>query len=185
MSAIFTFRYSYIHTCLSGMNHICHTQTLSYSPSTPSLSSSEYETIFNAGITRCTQFACYLWKDVVLFERTAASILFLDPDFEIYAFFCSSVQTPMLPHASNFISPHCTVVGPRLADTSYRDDPTPSRGSQLPRAAALITSSLGFVHDLRAGMLEPDNVRGIPLDMDQYTRLFGTARIPTQVRVTL
>lgn len=29
-------------------------------------------------------------------------------------------------------------------------------------------------------MLEPDNVRGIPLDMDQYTRLFGTARIPTQ-----
>ncbi|KAI5119672.1 hypothetical protein M0805_009617 [Coniferiporia weirii] len=60
------------------------------------------------------------------------------------------------------------------------DDPTPSRGSQLPRAAALITSSLGFIHDLRAGMLEPDNVRGVPLDMDQYTRLFGTARIPTQ-----
>ncbi len=31
-------------------------------------------------------------------------------------------------------------------------------------------------------MLEPDNMRGIPLDMDQYTRLFGTARIPTEVR---
>lgn len=30
-------------------------------------------------------------------------------------------------------------------------------------------------------MLEPDTVRGIPLDMDQYTRLFGTARIPTDV----
>ncbi|KAH9948648.1 acyltransferase ChoActase/COT/CPT [Amylocystis lapponica] len=59
------------------------------------------------------------------------------------------------------------------------DDPTPSRGSQLPRAASLIVSSLGFIHDLRAGMLEPDTMRGIPLDMDQYTRLFGTARIPT------
>ena len=31
-------------------------------------------------------------------------------------------------------------------------------------------------------MLEPDHMRGIPLDMDQYTRLFGTARIPTEVR---
>lgn len=31
-------------------------------------------------------------------------------------------------------------------------------------------------------MLEPDAVRGLPLDMDQYTRLFGTARIPTDVR---
>ena len=31
-------------------------------------------------------------------------------------------------------------------------------------------------------MLEPDHMRGTPLDMDQYTRLFGTARIPTEVR---
>ncbi|KZT65330.1 acyltransferase ChoActase/COT/CPT [Daedalea quercina L-15889] len=59
------------------------------------------------------------------------------------------------------------------------NDPTPDRGSQLPRAASLILSSLGFIHDLRAGMLEPDTIRGTPLDMDQYTRLFGTARIPT------
>lgn len=62
-----------------------------------------------------------------------------------------------------------------------RDDPTPSRGSQLPRAAALIVSSLGFIHDLRAGLLQPDSVRGVPLDMDQYKRLFGTARVPTDV----
>ncbi|RDX41798.1 acyltransferase ChoActase/COT/CPT [Lentinus brumalis] len=60
------------------------------------------------------------------------------------------------------------------------NDPTPDRGQQLPRAASLIVSSLGFIHDLRAGMLEPDSVRGIPLDMDQYSRLFGTARIPTE-----
>jgi len=59
------------------------------------------------------------------------------------------------------------------------NDPTPSRSSQLPRAASLIISSLGFIHDLRTGILEPDTVRGIPLDMDQYKQLFGTARIPT------
>ncbi|KAJ2929849.1 hypothetical protein H1R20_g7245, partial [Candolleomyces eurysporus] len=59
------------------------------------------------------------------------------------------------------------------------NDPTPSRGTQLPRAAALIISSLGFIHDLHAGLLEPDSVRGTPLCMDQYHRLFGTARMPT------
>ncbi|KAG6889150.1 hypothetical protein C0995_003326 [Termitomyces sp. Mi166 len=64
--------------------------------------------------------------------------------------------------------------------TNSRNDPTPDRGSQLPRAAALIISSLGFVHDLRAGLLQPDMVRGTPLDMDQYKRLFGTSRIPTE-----
>jgi hypothetical protein len=62
---------------------------------------------------------------------------------------------------------------------SRRNDPTPTRGSQLPRAASLVVSSLGFIHDLRAGLLEPDVVRGVPLDMDQYSRLFGTSRIPT------
>ena len=63
----------------------------------------------------------------------------------------------------------------------HRNDPTPDRGQQLPRASSLIVSSLDFIHDLRAGMLEPDHMRGTPLDMDQYTRLFGTARIPTEV----
>ncbi|KAK7458880.1 carnitine O-acetyltransferase yat1 [Stygiomarasmius scandens] len=60
------------------------------------------------------------------------------------------------------------------------NDPTPDRGGQLPRAASLIISSLGFIHDLRAEILEPDTIRGTPLDMDQYTRLFGTSRIPTE-----
>ncbi|KAI5475688.1 carnitine O-acetyltransferase [Pseudohyphozyma bogoriensis] len=60
------------------------------------------------------------------------------------------------------------------------DDPTPTRGSQLMRAASLILASLGFVHDLRTGVLPPDNFRGIPLDMSQYYKLFGTARIPTK-----
>jgi hypothetical protein len=47
----------------------------------------------------------------------------------------------------------------------------------------MIIASLGFVNDLRKGILEPGMVRGTLLDMDQYSRLFGTARIPTQVRL--
>ncbi|KAG8892051.1 hypothetical protein FRC01_014375, partial [Tulasnella sp. 417] len=37
------------------------------------------------------------------------------------------------------------------------DDPTPSRGSQVSRAARLVSSSLAFVHDLRNGLLDPDS----------------------------
>ncbi|GAA5822601.1 hypothetical protein JCM3770_000614 [Rhodotorula araucariae] len=60
------------------------------------------------------------------------------------------------------------------------DDPTPARGNQLMRATSLILASLGFIHDLRTGQLEPDAFRGTPLDMSQYQKLFGTARIPTR-----
>ncbi|GAA6035441.1 hypothetical protein JCM8097_000256 [Rhodosporidiobolus ruineniae] len=60
------------------------------------------------------------------------------------------------------------------------DDPTPSRGNQLTRATSLILASLAFIHDLRTGELEPDSFRGVPLDMSQYTKLFGTSRIPTK-----
>jgi carnitine O-acetyltransferase len=74
-------------------------------------------------------------------------------------------------------SPHFVLTHPSF----HRNDPTPDRGAQLPRASALIISSLGFIHDLRAGILEPDRIRGKPLDMDQYLRMFGSARIPTQV----
>ena len=41
---------------------------------------------------------------------------------------------------------------------------------------------MGFIHDLRRGILDPDSIRGKALDMSQYKRLFGTARIPTEVR---
>ncbi|KAK4698581.1 carnitine O-acetyltransferase, partial [Phenoliferia sp. Uapishka_3] len=60
------------------------------------------------------------------------------------------------------------------------DDPTPARGSQLMRASSLILASLGFVHDFRTGQLPPDNFRGVPLDMSQYGKLFGCARLPTR-----
>lgn len=59
------------------------------------------------------------------------------------------------------------------------DDPTPARNNQVPRAASLVTSSLAFVRAVRKEELPPDTVRGTPLCMYQYSRLFGTARVPT------
>lgn len=59
------------------------------------------------------------------------------------------------------------------------DEPDRERGSQLWRAATLTLAFLSFVHDLRHEVLKPDEFRGKPLDMFQYSRLFGMARIPT------
>ncbi|TYJ58261.1 hypothetical protein B9479_001087 [Cryptococcus floricola] len=58
-------------------------------------------------------------------------------------------------------------------------DVTPRANPQLSRAAALITSTLFFIHDLRNGLLQPDAIKNKPLDMSQYERLFGTCRVPT------
>jgi len=60
------------------------------------------------------------------------------------------------------------------------DDPTPARNNQVTRAASLIISALCFVRAVRKEELPPDNIRGQPLDMYQYSRLFGTARVPTE-----
>lgn len=59
------------------------------------------------------------------------------------------------------------------------DDPTPARNNQVTRAASLIISALCFVRAVRKEELPPDTVRGQPLDMYQYSRMFGTARVPT------
>ena len=60
------------------------------------------------------------------------------------------------------------------------DDPTPARNNQVTRAASLVVSALNFVRAVRREELAPDTVRGIPLCMSQYSRLFGTARVPTE-----
>lgn len=60
------------------------------------------------------------------------------------------------------------------------DDPTPARNNQVTRAASLVVSALSFVRAVRREELPPDNVRGTPLCMYQYSRLFGTARVPTE-----
>jgi carnitine O-acetyltransferase len=60
------------------------------------------------------------------------------------------------------------------------DDPTPARNNQVTRAASLVVSALSFVRAVRREELPPDTVRGTPLCMYQYSRIFGTARIPTE-----
>ncbi|CCG80555.1 Carnitine acetyl transferase [Taphrina deformans PYCC 5710] len=59
------------------------------------------------------------------------------------------------------------------------DDPTPARANQVTRAASLTISSLCFIRCLRREELPPDMIRGKPLCMYQYSRLFGTSRIAT------
>ncbi|KAI9792753.1 MAG: hypothetical protein M1835_007664 [Candelina submexicana] len=60
------------------------------------------------------------------------------------------------------------------------DDPTPARNNQVTRAASLVISALSFVRAVRREELPPDAMRGTPLCMYQYSRLFGTARLPTE-----
>ncbi|KAI9720490.1 MAG: hypothetical protein M1828_005661 [Chrysothrix sp. TS-e1954] len=60
------------------------------------------------------------------------------------------------------------------------DDPTPARNNQVTRAASLVVSALAFVRAVRKEELPPDMLRSQPLDMYQYSRMFGTARIPTE-----
>ena len=65
---------------------------------------------------------------------------------------------------------------------TLEDDPTPARTSQIARATTLVWSSLLFCQSVRAKKLEPDVQRTTPLCMCQYTKLFGTARIPMPAR---
>ncbi|RSM18795.1 hypothetical protein CDV31_002313 [Fusarium ambrosium] len=60
------------------------------------------------------------------------------------------------------------------------DDPTPARNNQVTRAASLVVSSLEFVRAVRKEELAPDKIKGTPLCMYQFSRLFGTARVPTE-----
>lgn len=60
------------------------------------------------------------------------------------------------------------------------DDPTPARNNQVTRAASLVVSALEFVRAVRLEELPPDTIKGKPLDMYQYSRLFGTSRVPTE-----
>lgn len=60
------------------------------------------------------------------------------------------------------------------------DDPTPARNNQVTRAASLVVSTLSFVRAVRKEELPPDIIRGKPLCMYQYSRLFGAARVPAE-----
>lgn len=50
---------------------------------------------------------------------------------------------------------------------------------QIKRTAKLVTSMIKFITQWRQGTMKPDMARGgVPLSMDQYDKLFGSARIP-------
>ncbi|SCW00224.1 LAFE_0B12178g1_1 [Lachancea fermentati] len=49
---------------------------------------------------------------------------------------------------------------------------------QVQRAGKLVLSILKFVREIRRGTLKEDKIRGNALSMDQYGKLFGSARIP-------
>lgn len=73
---------------------------------------------------------------------------------------------------------------PTLKDTNSRptvtnNGPYGAHTMQIKRTSKLVTSMLKFIHQLRNGTLKPDTARGgVPLSMDQYNKLFGSARIP-------
>lgn len=60
------------------------------------------------------------------------------------------------------------------------DDPTPARNNQVTRAASLVVSALEFVRAVRKEELPPDKMKNTPLCMYQFSRLFGTSRVPTE-----
>lgn len=76
----------------------------------------------------------------------------------------------------NFDSPLVLNLNPFFL---LEDDPTPARNNQITRAASLTISALSFARAVRREELPPDTSRGQPLCMYQYSRLFGTARVPT------
>lgn len=72
----------------------------------------------------------------------------------------------MLPLADQALS--CT----------FKADPSPSRNDQITRAASLVRSTLEFAVAIREDRLPLDEIRGVPLCMNQYWWLFGVARVP-------
>lgn len=61
----------------------------------------------------------------------------------------------------------------------FEADPSPSRNDQITRATSLVRSAVAFSQAIREDRLAPDEIRGMPLCMNQYWWLFGVARVPT------
>lgn len=68
---------------------------------------------------------------------------------------------------------------PTIKDTSHSNQgPYGCHTVQIKRAAKLVVSMLKFIKQIRHGTLSQDNIKGTPLSMDQYGKLFGSSRIP-------
>jgi len=60
----------------------------------------------------------------------------------------------------------------------FKDDPNPSCNGQIMRATSLVRSALAFSQAIRKDRLPLDELRGVPMCMNQYWWLFGVARVP-------
>src|SRR5687768_14785525 len=61
--------------------------------------------------------------------------------------------------------------------------PTTASGNiQVRRAAQCVKASLDFLRAIETESLEPDEFKGMPLDMYPYTLMFGTTRAPMRFR---
>lgn len=78
---------------------------------------------------------------------------------------------------TNFTGPIMINVNPIFV---LEDDPTPIRHHQIERASSLILSSLKFVKALRDESLSPDMWKKTPLCMSQFSKIFGSCRVPSK-----
>ncbi|KAF7511151.1 hypothetical protein GJ744_005382 [Endocarpon pusillum] len=78
----------------------------------------------------------------------------------------------------SFLGDDSPVVLNSNAFCAFHDDPHPSRNGQITRAASLVRSAVAFSQAIREDRLPPDEVRGMPICMNQYWWLFGVARVP-------
>jgi carnitine O-acetyltransferase len=58
----------------------------------------------------------------------------------------------------------------------------PDATSQVQRAARMVAATLAFAHEVETGQLAPEVMRGVPLDMQAYTRMFSSCRVPAERR---
>ena len=57
---------------------------------------------------------------------------------------------------------------------------SPGVTSQVQRAACMLAATASFAVQVESGTLPPSDMRGTPLDMVQYTRIFASCRLPRE-----
>jgi hypothetical protein len=58
----------------------------------------------------------------------------------------------------------------------------PDATTQIARAARMVAATVAVAQDVESGQLQPDVMKGVPLDMRQYPKMFSATRIPRKGR---
>ena len=76
--------------------------------------------------------------------------------------------------------------GSLMSSKSFKESapwpPNSPDSIQVRRAAQCIKATLDFLRAIETEMLDPDEFKGMPLDMHSYTMMFGTTRSPMRFR---